>query len=800
MNKNNKINLSNNSIDLVIDKIGDNYVLINKNEIEQAISNKNKIHDELFDKFKNKEHIDIDDISVGDINYAPIVEINRHSSENNSWLDPIEYLVIDTNSKNSNNDLAQSIVSLENKVNKLYEDLSLIVIKKYKIYEEDKINEIFDLYKQHDSDIKKYLDLVNDVIYNIEVDWNDELLIDKHLSLFNTYTKTLKDDDYFFVNNNSDQISDSDEVKQVSFNIKNIYNVTKTLNQIIEENQSKINSKELYNELENHNNDELNEYLNNLIIEINYVQNILEDKIDLYKNITKEDPKEKAVDNEKFIELMDTLSSNSETIQTILSDLQKTEDNEQIKSLFNQRHELDENSISLIKKLKKFININENLSALNEEIITLKVVLDNLYLKLSIAYEIANFNYVEYTKKIQKRNAKLAKESKKQAKIDLKNQKANLIIAKKTQKKLNQIYSDENAQLIDQIITNYNIQNNDGLKIITNIYGDYADTIQEKTFKKYLSDRINDLKRYGKDLYDNIDDQNKLIDKYFLFINSELGIISELNELVKILELKRVKLITEIAENDILTYKTDFSNVNNKINFTVRSNFAIFKILSAELLVLKAMLQHREYLSVIRQQAKSVAEEFTSTFIEWGIRLKNTRDRIWTILNNVNNLQKYKNDENITYLISQIREFHDNNERINLEQDNLIKDQKAKAYDDEQPYPEVLIMKFERTVGKEKIVHKEIIKKVIEKQEIIQEVGKVNNELVEEKAKVAKKAKRLSNKGMSLAGLRIEELINDTKKEIQNLENNNDIKVKTKKSSTSISKKTTSTKKTSSKK
>ena len=211
------------------------------------------------------------------------------------------------------------------------------------------------------------------------------------------------------------------------------------------------------------------------------------------------------------------------------------------------------------------------------------------------------------------------------------------------------------------------------------------------------------------------------------------------------------------------------------------------------------MLQHREYLSVIRQQAKSVAEEFTSTFIEWGIRLKNTRDRIWTILNNVNNLQKYKNDENITYLIDQIREFHDNNERINLEQDNLIKDQKAKAYDDEQPYPEVLIMKFERTVGKEKIVHKEIIKKVIEKQEVIQEVGKVNNELLEEKTKVTKKAKRLSNKGMSLAGLRIEELINDTKKEIQNLEKNNDVKVKTKKSSTSKSKKTTSTKKTSSK-
>ena len=104
----------------------------------------------------------------------------------NSWINPIEYLAIID--QNSNEKLSSYISKVEEKTNKLYEDLTSIVVKKYKISDENKVDEISKMYQEHDKDINKYLDLVDDVIYNVEVEWNDFLLMDNKLNLFNSYT------------------------------------------------------------------------------------------------------------------------------------------------------------------------------------------------------------------------------------------------------------------------------------------------------------------------------------------------------------------------------------------------------------------------------------------------------------------------------------------------------------------------------------------------------------------------------------------------------------------------------------
>lgn len=774
--KNNKKNNSN--IELILDKVNGEYVLVNKKDVENAIELKNKFNEELLSRVesqlegKNDEYSDaefeskeskIEEQEDNVSKFARVLEISRDSLMGNAWINPVEFLAIVD--ENSNDKLSSYISKVEEKTNKLYEDLVSIVVKKYKITEENKVDEISEMYDAHDSDLDKYLDLVDDVIYNIEVDWNDFLLMDNKLNLFNSYTVEKKINEEHgkmfqeVVNNTvveDVQINNettSEEVSPVTINLDSFKSSNLNLQEIIDSNQEHVNTKNTHEELETKNNDELNEYINTIVSEINFVQTNINEKLSLYKTLATE----KFANNseESVIATLDRLSANSHTAEEIMNKIMNSNDSDEIKDLLLERNDINESNVKSMKIISKHVDLDETLSSLNEEIISLKIALDNLTIKLSVAYNIAHKNYSIYSKSVDKENSKLLKEAQKKF---AKEQKLRLKLLRQQQKLMSQKSSNlEEDKIMEEIISHYQNKND----VVYNLHNDsdaFADTYQMKTFRNKLSNRINYLLKLGKKSY-SVSDEENIFNNYFMFMNSELGIISELSELAGLLELKRTKLLTEICENEISNYKT--SNINDKILFTVRANFAFLRILSAEVMVLKTILLHREYLALVKEKAKQQCNELAS-YIEWDHRLYwwniSTTDAINSAFNN----DLYSHDNGIQYLYNALNSDSNYQEECFDEVDDSCCGDCSCSSSDVLPIPKVMVMKFERVIEKEKIVQKNVVKNIIKKQP---EVKKVE-ELVDE-TKKNKKLRKLNNRGMSRAGLRIEEIINETKSEVK---------------------------------
>ena len=793
----------NSNIELILEKINGECVLVNKKDIESAIELKNKVNEEILANVENEMEKDEENSTVefevidpvkeeekedNFAKFAKVLEISRDSLMGNSWINPIEYLAIID--QNSNEKLSSYISKVEEKTNKLYEDLTSIVVKKYKISDENKVDEISKMYQEHDKDINKYLDLVDDVIYNVEVDWNDFLLMDNKLNLFNSYTVEKKlnnssenkfeeviENVNIETNEFSEELADEEieKVSPVSINLDSLKNSNLNFKDIVNENQEHVNTKELHSELETKNNDELNEYINNVVSQIEFVQNNIEEKISLYRTLTSEKYVEE--NNSNILNTLDRLSLNSKTAEDIMSKIMNSNDSNEIKDLLLERNDIYSTNVKIMKKISKHIDLDESLSSLNEEIISLKIALDNLSTKLSVAYNIAHKNYSHYSKEIEKQNAKLSKEAHKKLS---KEQKMRLKELRKQQKKMSsKSLNSEDQKIMDEIIANYQSKND----VIYNVAKDldlFADPYQMKQFRNKLSDRINEIAKIGRKLECSVDNKENLFNKYFILMNSELGIISELSELAGLLELKRIKLISEIAEKEIVYYKT--ANIDEKILFTTRANFAFLKILSAEILVLRTILLHREYLAFIKEKAKSQCFELAS-YIEWDHRLYWWNIATTEAVNSAFNNEVFSQDEGVQYLYNEMNKIESECNECDLDA-NVDNDSECCCGDcscgidnscssDEIPMPKVMVMKFERVIEKEKVIHKNTIKNIIQKQEAVSDAKK-NDELVDE-TKKNKKLRKLNNRGMSKAGLRIQEIINETKDEVNEFEKEKNI-------------------------
>lgn len=728
--------------------------------VESQLEGKNDENsDAEFESKESKIEEQEDNVSK----FARVLEISRDSLMGNAWINPVEFLAIID--ENSNDKLSSYISKVEEKTNKLYEDLVSIVVKKYKITEENKVDEISEMYDAHDSDLDKYLDLVDDVIYNIEVDWNDFLLMDNKLNLFNSYTVEKKINEEHgkmfqeVVNNTvvedtqKDNETTNEEVSPVTISLDSFKSSNLNLQEIIDSNQEHVNTKNTHEELEAKNNDELNEYINTIVSQINFVQNNIDEKLSLYRTLATE--KFANDSEESVIATLDRLSVNSHTAEEIMNKIMNSNDSDEIKDLLLERNDINESNVKSMKIISKHVDLDETLSSLNEEIISLKIALDNLTIKLSVAYNIAHKNYSIYSKSIDKENSKLLKEAQKKF---AKEQKLRLKLLRQQQKLMNQKSSNlEEDKIMEEIISHYQNKSD----VVYDLHNDsdaFADTYQMKTFRNKLSNRINYLLKLGKNSY-SVSDEENIFNNYFIFMNSELGIISELSELAGLLELKRTKLLTEICENEISNYKT--SNINDKILFTVRANFAFLRILSAEVMVLKTILLHREYLALIKEKAKQQCNELAS-YIEWDHRLYwwniSTTDAINSAFNN----DLYSHDNGIQYLYNALNSESNYQDECFDEVDDCCCGDCSCSSSDVLPMPKVMVMKFERVIEKEKIVQKNVVKNIIKKQP---EVKKVE-ELVDE-TKKNKKLRKLNNRGMSRAGLRIEEIINETKSEVK---------------------------------
>lgn len=795
MNTNKKMN---SNIELILDKVNGEYVLVNKKDVEEAIEQRNKVNEQMLANVEHEIDGSADENSTVEFNvvdpsqevnnsakFAKVLEISRDSLMGNSWINPIEFLaIIDSN---SNEKLQKYISNIELKVNKLYEDLTSIVVKKYKISDQNKIDEINEMYEKHDTDITKYLDLVDDVIYNVEVDWNDFLLMDNKMNLFNSYTieKKLNEENHsemfndvlenqnLEINEFSEEMSESEieHVSPVSITLESLKNLNLNFKDIVNENQEHVNTRELHSELEAKNNDELNEYINDVVGQINFVQNNIEEKISLYRTLTSEKNSEENDSN--IIATLDRLSANSDAANSILEKIMNANNSGDIKDLLLERNDVYNSNVKIMKKLSKHIDLDESLNSLNEEIISLKVALDNLSTKLSVAYNIAHKNYSRYSKAIEKQNAKLSKEAHKKL---AKEQKMRLKELRKQQKMMNSnSISIEDQKIMDEIISHYQNKN----EVIYNLAKDaenFADPYQMNKFRSLLSNRINALAKLGRKTICSVDAKENLFNDYFILMNSELGTISELSELAGLLELKRVRLVSEIAETEVANYKT--SNIDEKILFTVRANFAFLKILSAELLVLRTILLHREYLAFIKSKAKQQCFELAS-YIEWDHRLYWWNIATNEAVNNAFNNEVFSQDEGVQYLHEQIHNIE--SECADIDSSDMCEDDICEcgstcgcgsncacgesSSSDDVPMPKVMVMKFERVIEKEKVIHKNTIKNIIQKQEEVKDVKK-NDELVDE-TKKNKKLRKLDNPGMSRAGLRIQEIINETKDEVK---------------------------------
>ncbi len=795
MNNNKSIN---SNIELILDKINGQYVLVNKKDIESAIEFRNKMNDQILANDENAtSELNVEESTNDSENFdnfakfAKVLEISRDSLMGNSWINPVEFVAIVD--ENSNEKLSNYISNIEVKTNKLYEDLTSIVVNKYKISEQNKVDEIKKMYEEHDKELDDYLNLVDDVIYNVEVDWHDYLLMDCHLNLFNSYTiekkvnefsHEVEFEDVIDSIDDNDEIIEDDGIEKVSpividfesFNKSNL-----SISDILDENSEEINSRQLHSELESKNNDELNEYINDVVSKVNVVQNNIEEKISLYRTLSTQKFTEE--NNVNILVTLDRLAYNSKTAESIMSKIMNSEDSSEIKDLLLERNEIYSTNVKIMKKISKHVDLDESLNTLNDEIIALKVALDNLSSKLSVAYNIAYKNYAKYSKSIDKQNAKLAKAEQKRM---AKEQKRRMKELRKAYKKSHSSssLSLEDQKIMDQIIVNYQNRPN-SVYNLANGADLFADKFQMKKFRAKLSNRISELAKIGRKTNNSVDGKENLFNKYFIFMNAELGIISELSELAGLLELKRVKLISEIAENEIVYYKS--ANLEEKILFTTRANYSFLKILCAEILVLRTILLHREYLASIKNIARSQCHELAS-YIEWDHRLYWWNISTVDAINIAYNNSLYSHDEGIKYLYEQISKYESEfGEDVEYSspcccccddcscESDCVCDPNCtcscenckctSTSSDQIPMPKVMVMKFERIIGQEKAIHKETVKNIIQKQDVIVE-SKKSDELVSE-TKKNKKLRKLDNRGMSRAGLRIQEIIDETKDEVK---------------------------------
>lgn len=613
-----------NRVDLVFD-CNDNPTLANRDQLIKSLNSDSK--------------------KTNDYNHVNIKELNENEFAN-QWLRSIDTLAI---LENQNDDLVIEFVKkLERKSEQLYHDLNKVIISKYQIKDENLINKIKELNAKNDPKIGEYLDEVDDVIYNVEADWNDNLNYKSKIDLYDTNIITWAEHDAKESSNAlgkeevniNDNVVASNDAADFESN-KYILNLdTKT---IIANNKEKVDPKQLSESLKEKGADELYDFIELTSAEIHHIKDQISNQVNLYQCLS---TKTVTKNTNKLNEIFNKLKGNSDVIDKMIQTVDNSDDFN-VREIFNNDFEAIDSNAELLKKLLKVVNSDEHLLALNTEITELNVVLDTLTTKLAIAYIVAFENGSKFSKRLIRRNRELEK-------------KAQTVIQNDGE------LGVQSAEDIESCINNG--EYSEELKALLKKYQDksgimydqqfnlFASKNKTNAFRKNLDKKLRELMKLESTKFTTLDAKEYVMNEYFLFLNSELGIVGDLTELVGLVELQRIKLMSEIAEDSI--YNFGDTEIKSQIEISLKFNFETVKLLAAEILILKAILLHRDVINVIKAQAKKHCSDMM-TIIAWDRRLNWWIDTTREVIAEAYFNPIYGKDQGVQYLFHELNEMYE---------------------------------------------------------------------------------------------------------------------------------------------
>lgn len=653
-----------NKVDLVFDENGGSPILANRDVLVK----------ELQQAHNNKEHTK----TPGDLPHVDILELNEEAGAN-QWLRPLDFLAI--LESRDDKKITEYVKNLETKSEQLYHDLNKIVIEKFNITDANLINDIKNLNQKNDPKIGEYLDLVDDVIYNVEADWNDLHNQRNRIDLYNVEIESVAEHNQHAKDNgeqtNSTDHSGSDAVDFTKFNY----------NEIVNDNQTKVNTRTLKAELATLSADALYDYINLTTDQIEFIRGYIKDKTDLYQMLATQKVEKK---QGKLNKIFSHLKGNSETVDRIIETV-KNSDDFNVKELFGDGLDVIEDSQELLKKLAHLIKTDDYLTTLNNELILLNKADDVLASKLAVAYTVSFENDNKFSKRLIRRNRSLAHKAEEAIEQD-----NNIMLA-------NDAASDLVNGLDDEM--------SEGL-VYDEQFALFANRKKTSMFRKSLDEELKELMRLNRSKFSTLDAKEYMMNEYFLFLNSELGIVNDLTELANLVELKRVQLLTEIAAQEVEFLKCD--DLKTKVIGTLKANFEMVKVLASEILILKAILLHRDVVAVIKAQGKKQCQELMSV-IEWDKRLAWWTDVTREVVTEAYFHPVYGKDEGVQYLFNELskdeEEFIDDEELAEGSYDSDAADMYSDngdnavvAHNGASVVRSPLTMKFERTNVVEKRV------------------------------------------------------------------------------------------------
>ncbi len=217
------------------------------------------------------------------------------------------------------------------------------------------------LWKQYKLENSDFLQLLDDVIFNIEVDWNDKFNYSSGFNLFNT---KLSHKPLEIKKNNSIIIEKPLEVK-INKDINWNDNLIKSI--IQEDNDDKISNKKKMDELKNMSSNEISQIIKKHIYVIENLDGYIYSLENLYCVVATKKPTKLAISLYKLINL---LKNNSEAVKELISSVPN----------FNSFEKSSD--FELINEMNKSIDQQKILNLLNSEILDCKVIYDktmNLY-------------------------------------------------------------------------------------------------------------------------------------------------------------------------------------------------------------------------------------------------------------------------------------------------------------------------------------------------------------------------------------------------------------------------------------
>lgn len=220
---------------------------------------------------------------------------------------------------------------------------------------------LINLWKQYKSENQDFLQLLNDVIFNVEVDWNDKF---NYLCGFNLFNTKLSHKPIQVRKNNSIIIEKPLEVK-INKDVNWNDNLIKSI--INEDSEEKISNKKQIEELKKLSSIEISQLIKKHIYVIENLDGYIYSLENLYSVIATKKPTKLAISLYKLINL---LKNNSDATKLLVSSIPS----------FNSFEKSSD--FELINQINKSIDRSKILNALNSEILDCKVIYDktmNLY-------------------------------------------------------------------------------------------------------------------------------------------------------------------------------------------------------------------------------------------------------------------------------------------------------------------------------------------------------------------------------------------------------------------------------------